>query len=218
MLTRTRNAWEGLGILGRFIRIIYKIVILLSAPFIWIAVKYKHLWDRFVYKNGKLSKPRAAFFSWVTILVLSMFTETWLGEAVKYATIEPISDAFLMALTYKTETFYLNTTEEIDPIHSTHSVQGCLYAETCNENDSLYFIVKHRMSHDIWKLFKYGNPIYVPGHVVAPIVPGVNECKVTYYGYQMTTSYIARLLRSLQVYPIMLEADCKYLGLENPHG
>jgi hypothetical protein len=54
--------------------------------------------------------------------------------------------------------------------------------------------------------------VYVPDHIVAPIAPGLNECHVTYYGYRMTSSWIARVLRSLQFYPTMLEAKCTYIG------
>ena len=74
--------------------------------------------------------------------------------------------------------------------------------------------VKPRLAHDFWKLVNYGNPFYVPDHVVAPIAPGVNQCQVTYYGYRMTSSWISRLLRSLEFYPVMLEANCRYIGAE----
>jgi hypothetical protein len=77
--------------------------------------------------------------------------------------------------------------------------------------DAAYFRVQPRLAHDVWKLVAYGNPVYVPDHIVAPIAPGLNECHVTYYGYRMTSSWIARILRSLQFYPTMLEAKCTYL-------
>jgi hypothetical protein len=151
----------------------------------------------------------------VTVVFLLSLTPTWPGEAIRFVTYEPLMDGFLMALTYRTEVYYLNSTEELDPANNVHSVRGCHYAGECAEHDAVYFRVRPRLSHDIWKLILYGNPIYVPDHIIAPIAPGVNECHVTYYGYRLTASYIARLVRSMQIYPTMLEASCHYLGGRN---
>jgi hypothetical protein len=148
----------------------------------------------------------------VTVLALSIFTNTWLGSAVRFFTVEPVVDGVLIGLSKRTETFYLTQSDEIDPENNIHSVRGCRKRGECAEVDAAYFRVQPRLSHDIWKLLMYGNPVYVPDHIVAPIAPGLNECHVTYYGYRMTSSWIARVLRSLQFYPTMLEAKCTYLG------
>ncbi|HMO17245.1 MAG TPA: hypothetical protein PKA63_04455 [Oligoflexia bacterium] len=95
---------------------------------------------------------------------------------------------------------------------NTHAVLGCRLREEYSESDAVYFRVKPRLSHDIWKLINYGNPIYVPDHVVAPIAPGINECSVTYYGYRMTSSWSSRLMRSMEFYPVLLETTCIYRG------
>jgi hypothetical protein len=149
-----------------------------------------------------------------TVLALSVFTNTWLGSAVRFFTVEPVVDGVLIGLSKRTETFYLSQSDEIDPENNIHSVRGCRKRGECAEVDAAYFRVQPRLSHDIWKLWMYGNPVYVPDHIVAPIAPGLNECHVTYYGYRMTSSWIARVLRSLQFYPTMLEAKCTYLGSE----
>ena len=176
------------------------------------------MWDRYVYiestgtAESTLSKPRAAVFSVVTILFIAMFTPTALGNAVRFFTLEPLIDASLMAVSKTTKEFYLNHSEEILPMEDIHSVRGCRKEGECREYDAAYFRVKPRLSHDVWKLFAHGDPIYIPDHVVAPIAPGVNRCQVTYYGYRMTSSWISRLMRSLQIYPVLLEANCEFLG------
>jgi len=137
-----------------------------------------------------------------------------LGDAVRFFTMEPLIDGVLITFTKKVETFYLNNSQEVDPEANVHSVRGCKHAGQCSEKDAVYFKVLPRLSHDVWKLVTYGNPIYVPDHVVAPIAPGVNKCEVTYYGYRMTSSWIARLMRSFQLYPTMLEATCVSLGVK----
>jgi hypothetical protein len=119
-----------------------------------------------------------------------------------------------MLVSKHTEEFFLNHSEEIDPLGNIHSVRGCRHRGECTEADAVYFRILPRLSHDIWKLFVHENPLYVPDHVVAPIAPGVNKCEVTYYGYRVTSSGIARLLRSLEVYPTLLEANCTYLGMQ----
>lgn len=191
---------------------------------------YGRFWNRFVYRTSKatgereLSRARAGIAVALTIAALSIFTPTYLGNAVRFVSIEPFFDGFLMLVSKRVDTFYLNSTEEVDPDGNVHSVRGCRREGQCSELDAVYFRIKPRLSHDMWKLINTGNPIYVPDHVVAPIAPGVNRCEVIYYGYRMTSSWISRLLRSLEVYPIMLDAKCTYIGAAahpveaEPHG
>jgi hypothetical protein len=191
---------------------------LVKPPFSWLWRKYTAVWHRFAYVrtgvNGELvlSRTRSSFLVLLTVALLSVFTNTRLGEAVRFVTIEPVIDGAMMAASLRTEIFYLTQSQEIDPEGNVHSVRGCRTRGECSEVDAAYFRVSPRLSHDIWKLCVHGNPIYVPDHAVSPIAPGLNECRVTYYGYRMTSSWIARVLRSLQVYPTMLEASCVYLG------
>lgn len=187
-------------------------------PLAFVARGYLRFWNRWAYvpdKAGKertLSRTRSSVVVVATIVALSMFTNTQLGSAVRFVTVEPLVDGVLMALSKRTEVFYLTQSDEIDPENNIHSVRGCRKRGECAEIDAAYFRVQPRLSHDVWKLVTYGNPVYVPDHIVAPIAPGLNECHVTYYGYRMTSSWIARILRSLQFYPTMLEAKCTYLG------
>lgn len=204
-----------LGFYERFIAPFWRIV----APlFRWIGVLYSKLWRRYAFRTDPtsgervLSRKRSSLLIGFTVAFILAFTPTGIGDAIRFVTIEPLTDGFLMAVSKRTEVFFLNTSEEIDPDGNIHSVRGCKSQGECSEQDAAYFRIRPRLAHDIWKLIEYGNPIYVPDHVVAPIAPGVNRCEVTYYGYRMTSSWISRLLRSLEVYPIMLEATCKHLG------
>ncbi len=212
-LTTTRVVLGGLqsnvfGPLWRLVR----------PPIIFVARLYMRLWNRYAYstnqetKERTLSRTRSSIIVVATVLVLSIFTNTQLGSAVRFVTIEPLADAILIGLSKRTEVFYLTQSDEIDPENNVHSVRGCRKRGECAEIDAAYFRVQPRLAHDVWKLVSYGNPVYVPDHIVAPIAPGLNECHVTYYGYRMTSSWIARILRSLQFYPTMLEAKCTYLG------
>lgn len=210
------NIKEGyLGFYERFLSPLWSI---LGPPVKWLGYRYGKLWNRFAYRTAKpsgqreLSRSRAGIVVAITFLALAAFTPTGIGDAVRFVTLEPLSDAFFMAISKRTDTFYLNSTEEVDPHANIHSVRGCRHAGQCSEVDAVYFRIRPRLSHDIWKLINFGNPIYVPDHVVAPIAPGVNRCEVIYYGYRMTSSWISRLLRSLEVYPILLDAKCTYLG------
>jgi hypothetical protein len=186
----------------------------------WIIRLYGRLWNRLAYRTNKvngektLSRTRAGICVALTIAFIATFTPTYLGSVVRFLTIEPLSDGLLMLVSKHTEEFFLNHSEEIDPLGNIHSVRGCRHRGECTEADAVYFRILPRLSHDIWKLFAHGNPLYVPDHVVAPIAPGVNKCEVTYYGYRVTSSGIARLLRSLEVYPTLLEANCTYLGMQ----
>lgn len=207
---------EGyLGFHERFLAPLWKI---LGPALRRIARLYGRIWNRFAYKTDKataervLSRARAGVVVGITFAFLAALTPTRTGDAVRFVTVEPVFDGILMAVSMKTETFYLNHAEEIDPEANEHAVRGCKHEGLCTERDAAYFRIKPRLSHDIWKLIRQGNPIYVPDHVVAPIAPGVNKCEVTYYGYRVTSSWISRLLRSFQIYPTMLEAGCTHLG------
>ncbi len=206
------------GTLGFYLHFLQPIWNVIGPPIRWVLRQYRRFWQRFAFRTDRktgervLSRRRAGFVMGFTFLVLAGMSPTGLGDAIRFVTIEPVSDGILMATSMRTETFYLNNSEEIDHEENIHSVRGCRAAGMCAEADAAYFRVRPRLSHDVWKLWKYDNPIYVPDHVVAPIAPGVNKCSVTYYGYRMTSSWIARILRSLQFYPTMLEASCTYVG------
>lgn len=187
-------------------------------PALWIWRHYLSFWRRWACSTipgtneRVLSRTRSSAVLVATFLLLSIFTNTRIGSAVRFVTVEPIADAILIGLSKRVEVFYLTQSDEIDPDNNIHSVRGCRKRGECAEVDAAYFRVQPRLAHDVWKLLTYGNPVYVPDHIVAPIAPGLNECHVTYYGYRMTSSWIARILRSLQFYPTMLEAKCTYLG------
>lgn len=190
----------------------------IGPPFSWFAAKYGKFWNRFAFSVDKqsgnriLSRKKSGLLIGLTFLAIMALTPTGIGDTIRFVTIEPLSDGILMAATLKTETFYLYSSEEVHPEQNIHSVRGCRTEGECSEKDASYFRVKPRLAHDLWKLIQYGNPIYVPDHVVAPIAPGVNKCIVTYYGYRITASWISRILRSLQVYPTMLEASCSHIA------
>lgn len=208
----------SLGIYEKLVEPIYRIV---KPPLAFVWHIYERIWNKYAYihdiKSGTkvISRTRSTILVLVFISFISIFTPTTLGDKVRFFTTEPIIDTFAILLTKKEETFYLNHSEEIDPARNIHAVRGCKLRGTCTEKDAVYFRVKPRLSHDFWKLINYSNPIYIPDHVVAPIAPGVNECQVTYYGYRMTSSWISRLMRSLEFYPIMLEANCVFVGAQN---
>lgn len=214
-----RTLAEGLiqGYLGFHERFLAPIWKYLGPPFVWLGRGYGRLWKRFAYRTQsdgtrQISRKRAGLCVGFTLAVLLACTPTKIGSALRFISVEPISDGIVMLASLKHETFYLNHSEEIDPAGNEHSVRGCKHGGQCTEVDAAYFRVKPRLSHDLWKLITQGNPIYVPDHVVAPIAPGVNRCLVTYYGYRMTSSWISRLIRSLEIYPVMLDARCEYLG------
>lgn len=206
-----------LGFYERFIAPLWRIF---SPILRWLIRSYGCFWNRFAYRTNKsngertLSRTRAGICVALTIAFLSAFTPTYPGSVVRFVTLEPIVDGLLMLISKHTEEFYLNHSEEIDPIENIHSVRGCRHRGECTEVDAVYFRILPRLSHDIWKLFAHGNPLFVPDHVVAPIAPGVNRCEVTYYGYRVTSSGVSRLLRSLEFYPTLLEANCTYLGMQ----
>jgi hypothetical protein len=206
---------SSLGVYENLLQPIWSVV---GPPFRFVAGIYRKVWNRLAFKTNKktgerkLSRRRAGLLIGFTVVVISTVTPTALGNLVRFITVEPIFDGILIATSLRKETFYLNSSEEIDPVENIYSVRGCKHEGMCEEKDAVYFRVRPRLSHDIWKFVMYDNPIYVPDHVVAPIAPGVNTCTVTYYGYRMTSSWIARLLRSLQIYPTMLEASCSYNG------
>ena len=192
-----------------------------SPPFVFVARIYKKLWQRFAFytdpQSGEriFSRKRSSAVMAVTLLFVLALTPTGIGSALRFVSVEPVLDSVLMLTSMKTETFYLNNSQEVDPEGNIHSVRGCRIEGLCGEKDAAYFRVLPRLSHDVWKLIRYGNPIYVPDHVVAPIAPGVNKCAVTYYGYRMTSSWLSRLLRSLELYPTMLEASCRHESVNN---
>ncbi len=204
----------ALGFYERFIKPVWDFI---GPCFNWIFKIYGRVWNKYACTVNKetgerlVSRKRSSLLIGVTILFLAAFTPTGLGSAVRFVTVEPVFDGILMLLSKRTETFYLNNSEEIDPERNVHSVRGCKMEGLCSEKDAAYFRIMPRLSHDIWKLIEYGNPIYVPDHVVAPIAPGVNRCEVTYYGYRMTSSWISRMLRSFELYPTMLETSCTHL-------
>ncbi len=206
------------GCAGIFENVLRPLWSIIGPPFNLAARIYRKIWRRFAYYTDKksgnrvLSRRRSGVVAAITLFFIVMVSPTGIGHSIRFFTVEPIIDAALMATSMRTEIFYLNHSEEIDPDENIHSVRGCKSEGICTERDAAYFRVRPRLSHDIWKLIKYDNPIYVPDHVVAPIAPGVNKCTVTYYGYRMTSSWIARLLRSLQFYPTMLECTCNYIG------
>jgi len=210
------------AVVGFYTKVLLPVWRVVSPPIVVIFGWYAWIWRRYACvtkaETGErsVSRGRAALLISLTIAAVSAFTSTWLGEAVRFVTIEPILDASLMAASTRTETFYLSSSEEIDPDNNVHSVRGCTTSGQCAEGDAAYFRVRPRLMHDIWKLFRYGNPIYVPDHIVAPIAPGLNRCEVTYYGYRMTSSWTSRLLRSCELYPTMLEASCVHLGVPRP--
>lgn len=199
----------------RILRPLWKFI---RPSFGWIIQIYSRLWNRFAFRTDQttgervISRRRAGAVIIVTVLFVAGFTPTYPGEVVRFFTVEPLSDGVLMALTKRTERFFLNSSEEVDPDGNIHSVRGCRIEGECGERDAVYFRIHPRLSHDVWKLVTYGNPIYVPDHVVAPIAPGVNRCEVTYYGYRLTSSWISRLLRSLEMYPTLLETSCTSLS------
>jgi hypothetical protein len=207
----------ALGFYERFVNPIWKIFRPLAY---WIFRLYGRLWKRFAYRTDKskgervLSRSRAGICVALTIALFSSFTPTYVGSVVRFMTIEPFMDGVLMLVSKHTEEFYLNHSEEIDPLENIHSVRGCRHRGECTEIDAVYFRILPRLSHDLWKLFAHGNPLFVPDHVVAPIAPGVNKCEVTYYGYRITSSGVSRILRSLELYPTLLEANCTYLGMQ----
>jgi len=206
------------GLVSTTVSPVWRVV---RGPASWLSGLYVAFWNRWAYaaesgtKERQLSPVRSSVVIVITILALSTFTNTWLGSTVRFFTIEPVMDGILIGLSKRTEVFYLTQSDEIDPENNIHSVRGCRKRGECSELDAAYFRVRPRLSHDLWKLWMYGNPVYVPDHIVAPIAPGLNECHVTYYGYRMTSSWIARVLRSLEFYPTMLEAKCTYLGSSN---
>lgn len=222
------NIFKELGVLARFSKnvrntlggiwdgVLEPVYSVVAPPILWITGKYSALWSRFAYKGESearvVSRSRAGFLLGATLVTLLAFTPTKLGEVIRFFTVEPVVDGTMMLASKTTEEFYLNHTQEIDPDHNVHSVRGCNSLGQCREEDSVYFRVRPRLAHDIWKTLNYGDPFYIPDHVVAPIAPGVNRCQVTYYGYRLTTSWVSRLMRSMQVYPIMLEADCEFIS------
>lgn len=181
---------------------------------------YNKLWTWFVFKGkrNEFSKTRATVFSTLTCCFLLALTPTKIGNFIRFFTVEPLVDSSLMLISMNEEEYFLNHSEEIDPEGNVHSVRGCINLGACGEQEAAYFRIKPRLSHDVWKLIKYGDPVYIPDHVVAPIAPGVNRCSVVYYGYRITSSWISRLMRSLQIYPIMLEANCQHVGQNLPTG
>ncbi len=203
-----------LGFYERFIKPVWHVF---SPCFNWIFRLYAKVWNRFAYSVNKdtgekvVSRKKSSLLIGLTFLFLMGFTPTGLGSAVRFVTVEPVMDGTMMLISLRTETFFLNNSEEIDPDRNVHSVRGCKMEGRCSEKDAAYFRIMPRLAHDIWKLIEHGNPIYVPDHVVAPIAPGVNRCEVTYYGYRMTSSWISRLLRSLELYPTLLETTCTHL-------
>jgi hypothetical protein len=189
-----------------------------APPLRFIGRNYMRVWSSVVFvvdpltRERSISRTRSTLMLVATVLCLSIFTDTRLGEAARFFSTEPLCDSVLIATSLRTEVFYLSQSEEVDPEQNVHAVRGCRSRGECSELDAVYFRVRPRLAHDVWKLFAYGNPVYVPDHVVAPIAPGINECHVTYYGYRMTASWIARILRSLQVYPTLLEVKCSHLN------
>lgn len=204
-----------LGVHERFFRPVWDFI---KPPLKFISRIYRRIWNRWAYVTNSqtgeriLSRRKSSLLIGCTFLFVAAFTPTSIGDAVRFVTIEPVMDGFLILASKKSETFFLNNSEEIDHFRNIHAVRGCRIEGMCSEKDAVYFRVKPRLAHDVWKFIEYGNPIYVPDHVVAPIAPGVNKCKVTYYGYRMTSSWISRLIRSFQIYPTMLEASCVFLG------
>lgn len=193
---------------------------LVGPPLRFIARNYMRLWNAVVVVinpvtlERSVSRTRSTVMIIATILCLSICTDTRLGGMVRFFSTEPLCDSVLIATSLRTEVFYLSQSEEVDPEYNVHAVRGCRVRGECSELEAVYFRVRPRLAHDVWKLFAYGNPVYVPDHVVAPIAPGINECHVTYYGYRMTASWIARILRSLQVYPTLLEVKCSHLNAD----
>lgn len=189
-----------------------------SPLFGWIIKWYSKVWNRFVFvkaqgsENRKFSRPRATLLFLATIAAVFALTPTKTGRIVRFFTVEPVIDGVMILVSMRTEQFYLNNSEEVDPDENIHAVRGCSVEGKCSETEAVYFRVAPRLAHDIWKLVTHGNPVFVPDHVVAPIAPGVNRCDVTYYGYRMTSSWISRVVRALQIYPTMVEASCEMVS------
>lgn len=166
------------------------------------------IWKNGAYKKDKetgtkvFSKKRATALAMAAAITGVGMTPTAYGEFIRYFTIEPATDAVAMlSLGRKDETLYLNYSQEINPDKNIHMVRGCKTIQ-CGEKDSVYFRVEPRLSHNIWSAFNNSKPFFITDHVVAPIAPGVNECKVTSYGIRW------RVARWAQAYPQLLSAQC----------
>ncbi len=179
-----------------------------TAAFVWKHGAYKKDKDT---GEKKISWKRATALGCAGAFAIVGATPTHYGSAVRYFTVEPVSDAVGMVLMpKKDEKLYLNHSEEISPENNIYTVRGCRVAVGCGENDAVYFRVMPRLSHNIWSFFNNGGkPVFIPDHVIAPIAPGVNDCKVTSYGIRL------RAAKWAQVYPHMLSATCTSVAFES---
>ncbi len=174
-----------------------------ARTFKWIYNKYRLLWQKITYKNGKFSRARGGvmiictwFFVWFCIVpILDLFSDTTL-YTISYA------------LGHKDEKVYLTGSQEVTYMHdqNIHAIKGC-HDLPCNSENSIYFRTQFSLFNLIWSL-STGNGWYWPEAVAAAVPNQVSSCVITSYGLRFKW-----LTRGLEIYPDILAVECQPIGV-----
>lgn len=152
----------------------------------------RRIWNKYARNpQGRHTGKRVTATLAGTVFVLWMIPSMLLA----------VWQAGLMATTWKDESVYLTTTQELDPDGEIHSIRGCR-ALPCHESDAIYYRVRSSWMHDGYALIKRGHMFY-PEEVAGVVAPGVNRCTVSSYGIR-----VKALMRGWGIYPDMLDAVC----------
>lgn len=145
---------------------------------LWVKITYNK-YDEFVYKRGIMMLIGTALTPFVLyfILLLGYYFST-----------------------HKTETVYLNHSEEIYPDDNIWGVRGC-HSQFCDSESSLYFRIKPSLFHHAWNLINHGN-IFLPDTLGSSVPTGLTKCEVETYGVRM------RMTMYFNIYPNILYINC----------
>lgn len=160
-----------------------------------ISYRYVRLWNFVVhvpdqYGNLCFSKARA-------ILLV--------GATLGFVLLLPMmGDTILYFGTVRRELVYLNNSQEILPLESVHSVQGCQHLP-CTEADSIYFRIRPTLFNEVWSLLHHRSWFY-PDYVAAAVPPVVSRCEAITYGVR-----VKLFVRGLNIYPDLIDVSCQPL-------
>lgn len=171
----------------------------LFTPVTWAWLWYRRLWRKVVYYSDeygiqRFHKGRAGLMilaTWFTIFL-----------ALPFIADVGIKDGGLYLLTAKRETIYLNSSQETDRHANTFSARGCETTPTCNEQDTLNFVMRPEWFNHIWSLAVHGT-LYYPDYVAAAIPQAVSKCEILSYGIRQKF-----LMKNWELFPDILEVKC----------
>lgn len=170
---------------------------------------YSKAWNKYAFTTNDagervISRKKAGLFLTLTFAAAIAMTPTLPGEAIRYVTTEPVSDAISMMISHRTETPYLYKSSTMNAENGEFLAMGCNVAEKCDPTwDGVTYKIEPRLSHNVWNLFNKGIPMFIPDQIAGSIPSVPTKCTATVYGARW------RVLRHLEMYPRLLDVQCE---------